>query len=173
MTDTDSPNDMTKATLHQSAARLGQLFLRRGLMLTVAESCTGGAVGAAITSISGSSAWFDCGFVTYSNLSKQLLLGVRAKTLEQFGAVSEQTAREMAQGALARSRAQVSVAVTGIAGPEGGTERTPVGTVWLAWAGHGKPTQARVEHFSGDREGVRSQAVQAALQGLIDAVEQE
>lgn len=137
-------------------------------MLATAESCTGGWLGKKITDVDGASHWFERGFITYSNQAKQELLGVSHETLERFGAVSEQTAREMAEGALSNSPAQVSVAITGIAGPEGGNDEKPVGTVWLAWSPQGSPTRCELMQFSGDREAIRHQAVVAALQGLLD-----
>ena len=132
-----------------------------------AESCTGGWLAKSCTDISGSSAWFDRGFVTYSNQSKQDLLNVSLSTIEQHGAVSEQTVREMAQGALLQSDANISVAITGIAGPDGGTPEKPVGTIWLAWAIKNGATKSKHIHLSGDREHIRYQAVIAALQGII------
>jgi len=143
----------------------GQL-LRRGWWLACAESCTGGGIAAALTDVAGSSAWFDRGFVTYSNQSKVEMLGVNGATLEQYGAVSEQTVIEMAQGAIDFSAAQLSVAVSGIAGPGGGSETRPVGTVWLAWATP-DGVDARRELFAGDRLAVRAATVDAALSGLL------
>lgn len=139
---------------------------RHGLMLATAESCTGGWVAQALTSVSGSSRWFERGFVTYSNRSKQEMLGVSAGTLARYGAVSEQTVREMAEGALQHSHAQVSVAISGIAGPGGGVLDKPVGTVCLAWAAVATATRSQTLHLSGDRQQVRYQAVAAALQGV-------
>ena len=124
-----------------------------------------------VTSVSGSSDWFDRGFVSYSNQSKLEMLGIRSETLDRHGAVSEEVAKEMATGALTNSRAQVSVAISGIAGPAGGTPNKPIGTVWLAWAMEGKEPRSRSTHFAGDREMVRQQAVMAALQGIIDTVD--
>ena len=138
-------------------------------MLACAESCTGGWVAKVCTDRAGSSHWFDRGFVTYTNESKQELLGVEVKTLEQNGAVSEQTVAEMAQGALARSNAQVSLSISGIAGPGGGTLEKPVGTVYFGWAVAGKTVTERV-HFEGDREAVRSQAVSHALKGVLNVI---
>ncbi len=150
--------------LFELAKEVGEGLLKRGLMLATAESCTGGWIAQAITSVPGSSQWFERGFVTYSNLSKTEMLGVAKTTLERFGAVSEETVREMARGALERSRAQVSVAVSGIAGPTGGTPDKPVGTVWIAWAF--EDIAARRFHFPGDRQAVRRQAVEEALRGI-------
>jgi len=156
---------------HRLAARVGKHLKERGLLLATAESCTGGWVAEVITSIPGSSAWFDRGFVTYSDAAKQEMLGVKRATLDNWGAVSEEAVREMAEGALAHSHARVSVAISGIAGPNGGSPRKPVGTVWLAWAVDGGQTRCRTTHYAGDRDMVRQQAVMAALQGIIDAVQ--
>jgi nicotinamide-nucleotide amidase len=152
--------------LDMLARRLGERLLAAGRMAATAESCTGGWIAKALTDIAGSSAWFDCGFVTYTNEAKQDLLGVRADTLATLGAVSEATVREMVAGALARSRADLAVAVSGIAGPSGGTLEKPVGTVWLAFGARGGPVRAERCRFDGDREAVRRQAVARALQGL-------
>jgi nicotinamide-nucleotide amidase len=141
-------------------------LLRRGWWLTCAESCTGGGIATALTDVAGSSAWFDRGFVTYSNQAKVEMLGVNAATLERYGAVSEETVIEMAQGAIDFSAAQLSVAVSGIAGPGGGSETRPVGTVWLAWATP-DGVDARREHFAGDRLAVRAATIDAALAGLL------
>jgi nicotinamide-nucleotide amidase len=149
------------------AARLGGAALARGAMIATAESCTGGLVAGAITAIAGSSAWFERGFVTYSNLAKEQQLGVAPSTLERFGAVSEETALEMAQGALRGAPAQWAVAVTGIAGPEGGSPDKPVGTVWFAWAGPDH-LQTLKRQFDGDRTAVREASVRVALEGLVD-----
>ncbi|HSD59435.1 MAG TPA: CinA family protein, partial [Burkholderiales bacterium] len=139
-----------------------------GLDLATAESCTGGWIGQAVTAGSGSSEWYDRGFVAYSNEAKRELLGVTEETLARAGAVSEAAAREMARGALGKSRAQLAVAVTGIAGPTGGTPAKPVGTVCIAWAREGIEPFAVTRHFHGDREAVRRQTVAAALGGLLD-----
>jgi nicotinamide-nucleotide amidase len=155
-------------TLTRLAAQVGAHLKARGLMLATAESCTGGWVAQAVTSISGSSEWFERGFVTYSDRAKRELLGVRAETLERFGAVSEETAREMALGALAASQAQVAVAITGVAGPTGGTPAKPVGMVCFAWAWKDGGVEAVTKHFIGDREEVRRQSVICALQGVLE-----
>jgi len=139
----------------------------RNWQLVTAESCTGGWIAKIITDRAGSSDWFDRGFVTYSNASKQDMLGVLSETLESHGAVSRETVLEMAGGALANSTAQLSVAVSGIAGPGGGTIDKPVGTVWLAW-GAPEGLEAVCEHFSGDREQIRIKAVERALRGLLE-----
>jgi nicotinamide-nucleotide amidase len=157
---------MTAATL-ALAAELGRALAARGWCAAVAESCTGGLIAGAITDIAGSSAWFDRGFVTYTNEAKAEMLGVAAATIEAQGAVSEATAREMAAGALARSRADVVVAVTGIAGPAGGTAAKPVGMVCLAWARRGGAVDAETRHFPGDRAAVRRATVAVALEGLL------
>lgn len=149
------------------AERLGQALISRGEWLTAAESCTGGWLAQSVTAIAGSSGWFERGFVTYSNLAKVEMLGVPETTLERHGAVSEATARAMAQGALTHSRADWSVAITGIAGPSGGTPEKPVGTVCFAWAGKVGGCTAQTCHFPGDRAAVREQSVRHALAGLL------
>ena len=159
---------MARETLSSLAARVGARLKRRRLKLATAESCTGGWVAQTVTSVSGSSAWFERGFVTYSNEAKKELLGVRSAILSRHGAVSEETARAMAAGALARSRAQLAVAVTGVAGPSGGTRRKPVGMVCLAWSGKGIAPVSLTRLFRGGRESVRRQSVIAALQGLLE-----
>lgn len=145
---------------------LARALKSRGWMACTAESCTGGAIAAAMTDLAGSSAWFDRGFVTYSNEAKQDMLGVHEGTLARYGAVSRETVHEMAAGALARSRADLSVAVSGIAGPDGGTPEKPVGTVWIAWAGP-DGVEAVCESFAGDRAAVREATVTRALEGLL------
>jgi len=150
-----------------AARQLGERLLARGWWLATAESCTGGGIAAAVTDVGGSSAWFDRGFVTYSNAAKQDLLGVSAATLEDHGAVSEATARAMATGALARSAASITVAVTGVAGPSGGSPAKPVGTVWFAWALADGSVHARLHRFDGDRAAVRHATVARALADLI------
>ena len=141
-------------------------------MVTTAESCTAGWVAKVITDIAGSSSWFDRGFVTYSNAAKQEMLAVRVETLAHFGAVSKETVVEMARGALQYSRAGISVAISGVAGPGGDTPEKPVGTVWFAWAlGAGGEWTAK-EWFPGSRVAVRRQAVVRALQGLLNVLKQ-
>jgi nicotinamide-nucleotide amidase len=135
-------------------------------MLVTAESCTGGWIAKAVTDVAGSSAWFDCGLAAYSYEAKQALLGVQPQTLEFHGAVSRETVVEMVSGALVHSGATIAVAVTGIAGPGGGTEDKPVGTVWIAWKRRGGYPRAELFHFEGDRDAVRRQTVAAALRGL-------
>ena len=152
----------------QSLCRLvANLMLKNKISLTTAESCTGGLIAAACTDLPGSSQWFERGFVTYSNAAKTELLGVDAALIERDGAVSESVAMAMVQGAIKHRRAEVAVAVTGIAGPDGGSAKKPVGTVWIAWSVLGKTTATR-HHFAGDRAAVREQTVLSALQGLID-----
>ena len=153
-------------TLHALAADVGQQLQARNQMLATAESCTGGWIAKVITDIPGCSAWFDCGMAAYSYEAKQALLGVRPRTLEEHGAVSRETAIEMVSGALVHSGATVAVAVTGIAGPGGGTEDKPVGTVWIAWKRRGGYPQAHAFAFDGDRDAVRRKTVAEALQGL-------
>ena len=155
---------------HRLSARVGDALQQRRLTLATAESCTGGWVSQVLTSIPGCSQWFERGYITYSNRSKEEMLGVPGALIEREGAVSEAVVRAMAEGVLERSPARVSVAISGIAGPEGGTPSKPVGTIWLAWATAGQPTRARSSHFAGDREMVRQQAVMAALQGVLDLV---
>ena len=162
---------MAADTLTTLATLAGAKLKAQGLMLATAESCTGGWVAQCITAIAGSSDWFERGFVTYSDAAKQEMLGVSAATLAAHGAVSEPTAREMAAGALGRSRAQVAVAITGIAGPGGGTPQKPVGTVCFAWARNDGELQAATRQFDGDRESVRRQSVIAALQGVLELLQ--
>jgi nicotinamide-nucleotide amidase len=157
-------------TLTTLAALAGNRLKARGLKLVTAESCTGGWVAEAVTAIPGSSDWFERGFVTYSNEAKQEMLGVRAETLDRTGAVSEETALEMVRGALAASRAQVAVSITGVAGPTGGTAVKPVGMVCFAWAVAGGGADATTKHFPGDREQVRRQSVIFALQGVLERI---
>lgn len=153
--------------LDRLAATTGQLLLAGRHMLVTAESCTGGWIAKCMTDVPGSSAWFDCGMAAYSYEAKQALLGVRPQTLEQFGAVSRETVVEMVSGALVHSGATVAVAVTGIAGPGGGSDDKPVGTVWIGWKKRGGYARAEVFHFEGDRDAVRRQTVAAALEGLV------
>ena len=162
-------SDCADEPLRALSEAVGEALGRRGLRLICAESCTGGQVAAVVTETAGSSAWFDRGFVTYSNESKQEMLGVPAGVIGQQGAVSEETVRAMASGALARSRAQVSLAVSGIAGPGGATPGKPVGTVCFAWALSLEPLllSSETRCFSGSREDVRRQAVRHALAGLL------
>jgi nicotinamide-nucleotide amidase len=158
---------MTADTLTSLAALVGARLRAEGMLLATAESCTGGWVAQAVTAIAGSSGWFERGFVTYSNAAKMEMLHVKANTLHSHGAVSEQTAGEMAAGALAGSHAHVAVAITGIAGPDGGSADKPVGTVCFGWARTNRKVQAETRHFEGDRESVRRQSAIAALQGVL------
>jgi nicotinamide-nucleotide amidase len=156
--------------MDELAKRVGERLKARRATVVTAESCTGGWVAQAITSVDGSSTWFDRGFVTYSNDAKRELLGVGAETLAGHGAVSEETAREMARGALERSGATLAVSVTGIAGPGGGTPQKPVGTVCFAWA-RGADVTSETRRFSGDRESVRRQSVIRALEGVLEKLQ--
>jgi nicotinamide-nucleotide amidase len=150
------------------ARRLAQRLLARRAWLAVAESCTGGLIAKCLTDIPGSSGWFERGLVTYSNRAKQELLGVGPEIIQQHGAVSRQTAEAMARGLLVMTPADWGIAVTGIAGPDGGTPDKPVGLVWIAWAGHEAGIEAREFHFRGNRMGIRRAAARAALQGLVE-----
>lgn len=159
---------MPEDVLPLLAARVGEALLRQQLRLATAESCTGGWISKLVTDIPGSSDWFDRGFVTYSNAAKSDMLGVEPTLIDRHGAVSESVASAMAEGALARSDADFTIAVTGVAGPSGGTAEKPVGLVWLAWArrtGGGTVTERHI--FSGDRAVVRGKTVQSALEGLL------
>lgn len=158
---------MTDIELEARAQRVGKALVARGWRLATAESCTGGWIAQAVTTIGGSSAWFDRGFVTYSNEAKMDMLGVSARTLGSHGAVSEATVVEMAAGALARSLADVAVAVSGVAGPSGGTAAKPVGMVCLAWAARTGVSRVLTVQLDGDREAVRRHAVIHALEGVI------
>ena len=165
----------TATDLQDLARRVGERLREHGLYLTAAESCTGGWICQEITSVAGSSAWFERGFVTYSNTAKQQLLGVKIATLEAHGAVSREVVLEMARGALANSQAQVAVAVTGVAGPDGGSEAKPVGTVWIAWArrdarGLEVSAEARCFSYPGSRRNVRRCTVVDALAGVLSRV---
>lgn len=153
------------------ARKVGQELASRGMSMATAESCTGGWIAQEVTAVSGSSAWFECGFVTYSNKAKHIMLGVDVAVIDTYGAVSEEVVIQMAEGALQKSEAGIAVAVSGVAGPAGGSAEKPVGTVWLAWAMHGKPTVTLLNRFDGDREEVRHQSVQKALEGVLDCIE--
>jgi nicotinamide-nucleotide amidase len=164
---------MDTTAMHVTVEALASLLLARGQSLATAESCTGGLIAASCTELAGSSAWFERGFVTYSNEAKTELLGVPAQLIADHGAVSEEVARAMAAGALARSRADIAVAVTGIAGPTGGSPAKPVGTVWLAWAERGRDeahdtvaVHAEKAWFPGGRQAVRGATVAHALAGV-------
>jgi nicotinamide-nucleotide amidase len=170
---------MSDKNLQILAARLGEALCARGIFFAAAESCTGGWLSKVVTDIPGSSSWFDCGFVVYNRAAKQQMLGVPAAVIDANGEVSEATVEAMAEGAIAQSRAAVTVAISGIAGPSGGSEEKPVGTVYFAWciadrvAGvmRNNKTLSCREVFSGDRESVRRQAVARALQGVLDLLE--
>jgi nicotinamide-nucleotide amidase len=155
---------------HILCARMADLLVKRKWLLASAESCTGGLIASTCTDLAGSSAWFDRGFVTYSNASKTDMLGVDGALIERLGAVSEEVARAMAQGALQRSCAQIAVAVTGIAGPSGGSAAKPVGTVWFGWATMAGTT-TQMMRFDGERAQVRAACVRHALHGLIQHIE--
>lgn len=154
---------MDDSDLLKLAAELGAALKQKGWKLALAESCTGGMAAACVTAIPGSSAWFERGFVTYSNESKIELLGVSPQTLEKYGAVSEETAQEMALGALKHSHADIAAAITGIAGPDGGSAEKPVGMVCFAWAYKSGKVVCDTQHFAGDRQTIRGLSVQHAL----------
>lgn len=156
----------TDSELDALARTTGERLLAARQMLVTAESCTGGWIAKAVTDVPGSSAWFDCGMAVYSYEAKQAMLGVNPRTLEVHGAVSRECVVEMVSGALVHSGASIAVAVTGIAGPGGGTDDKPVGTVWVAWKRRGGYPCAEIFRFEGDRDAVRRQTVAAALQGL-------
>ena len=157
--------------LHDLAAAFGERLMDSRMKLASAESCTGGWLAKVVTEVPGSSAWFDCAFVAYSYDAKESMLGVQRVTLEAHGAVSEQTVIEMVRGALSRSRADIAVAITGIAGPGGGNKDKPVGTVWMAWAKGHHPPVAVLHHFTGDRDAVRRATVGTAILGLQDLLD--
>ena len=152
--------------LLELSERLGALLKSKEIKIATAESCTGGWIAKIITDVSGSSAWFDRGFVTYSNAAKMQMLEVKPETLEQYGAVSAQTATEMVNGALAHSDADCAIAVTGIAGPEGGTAEKPVGTVFIAWAYKKQDVKVVQQKLMGNRHQIRRQTVKIALEGM-------
>ncbi len=162
---------MSEQTVSLLVETIGNALLACDRMVVVAESCTGGGIARAMTDRAGSSRWFERGFITYSNSSKMEMLGVTALTLENLGAVSEFTAIEMARGALLNSHAHISVAVTGIAGPDGGTEQKPVGMVCFAWADEHNLSSTTLQ-FEGDRVAIREQSVLMAIQGLINFIDQ-
>jgi nicotinamide-nucleotide amidase len=153
--------------LFDLAAALGRALQAKGRMLVTAESCTGGWIAECVTMVPGSSAWFERGFVTYTNVAKQEMLEVRQPTLDAYGAVSEPTVREMVLGALAHSRGDCAVAVSGVAGPAGGSPEKPVGTVCIGWGTRGSEPLVRTVHLAGDRYAVRRQSVIAALEGVL------
>lgn len=153
--------------VEQLILRLSQALIARYWKIVTAESCTGGGLAYALTQLAGSSTWFERGLVTYSNEAKEELLGVKPKTLLEFGAVSGQTACEMAEGALRYSHANVSIAITGIAGPDGGTKEKPVGTVWIALAGNNLETQSFLLNLSGTRTSIREQTISIAIEKML------
>ncbi|MBB1634220.1 MULTISPECIES: CinA family protein [Cupriavidus] len=158
--------------LDQLAVQVGISLNEKSLLLATAESCTGGLVAAAITDVSGSSGWFERGFVTYSNEAKSTMLGVPAKLIRDHGAVSEEVARAMAEGALLNSRAQVALSITGVAGPTGGTPEKPVGMVCFGWSNR-ITTNVETQRFRGDRQQIRRQAAEYAIRGLLELVRNE
>jgi len=158
--------------MEKLAKEVGQLLKKRGQMLVTAESCTGGWAAQVVTSIAGSSDWFERGFVTYSNAAKRELLKVSTSTLKKHGAVSEETARAMARGALRRSRGTIAVSITGVAGPAGGSREKPVGTVCFAWA-KGRALRSETRHFKGNRAAVRLQSVVHGLDGVMALLEEK
>jgi nicotinamide-nucleotide amidase len=170
VTDLQSLTEAKMTDLEKISHAIGMELKTHDWTLVTAESCTGGGIGYWVTSVPGSSSWFEGGFITYSHSAKIKLLNVSANTLETFGSVSEQTAREMAEGALYHSTATMSIAVTGIAGPDGGTPAKPVGTVWFALAARNKPTDAFMQVFSGTRQAVREKTIIAALTKGLDFI---
>ena len=161
---------MNQKKLERISSELGELLKLKDYTFTCAESCTGGWVGQALTSIPGSSEWFGSSFVTYSYEAKTQILGVSSQDLDSFGAVSEEIVEQMVSGALDKSGADVGVAISGIAGPDGGTDTKPVGTVCFAWKINGQEVIASAEHFSGDRNEVRYSSVERALVGTIELI---
>ena len=161
---------MSSDPLETLAFRVGERLRERGALLVTAESCTGGWVAQAVTAIAGSSEWFERGFVVYSNAAKEQMLGVSRETLQRHGAVSEQTAQELARGALERSPGTVSLSITGVAGPGGGSAEKPVGLVWFAWATKNE-VRSESRRFAGDRESVRRQSVVRALEGVLEVLD--
>lgn len=164
-------SEIEQSQLESQAQRLGERLIEQAWSLVTAESCTGGWIAQSATAISGSSAWFDRGFVTYSNRSKMEVLGVAESSLVQYGAVSAEVAREMAYGALAAARVEIAVAVTGIAGPDSGTADKPVGTVCFGWCTKDSDPVSRVVVFDGDRRSIRAQTVAVAFDGLFELLE--
>ncbi len=161
---------MNQKKLERISSELGELLTLKDYSFTCAESCTGGWVGHALTSIPGSSEWFGSSFVTYSYEAKTQILGVSSQDLDSFGAVSEEIVEQMVSGALHKSGADVGVAISGIAGPDGGTDTKPVGTVCFAWKINGQEIITSAEHFSGDRNEVRYSSVERALMGTIELI---
>ena len=161
------------AHLHRLATTVGQLLVEKSQRIVTVESCTGGWLGKTLTEIVGSSGWYECGFVTYSNASKIQLVGVNEELIQEFGAVSEPVAKAMARGALEYTKTDIAIAITGVAGPDGGTMDKPVGTVWLAWVAENNYCKAECRIFDGDRASVREQSVSTALTGLILLLERD
>jgi len=159
---------MTEPNWHSLAAEMGAVLRAGRHVLTTVESCTGGGVAAAVTAVAGSSEWFDRGFVTYSNDAKCEMVGVSTDTILRFGAVSEQTALAMATGGLRHSNATISIALTGIAGPAGGSHDKPVGTVCFAWVLRAGPSRCQTCYFHGDRTAIRGESIRHALAGVRD-----
>lgn len=161
-----------KTTEHTTelCQKLAELLISRQQMMATAESCTGGGIATALTDLAGSSAWFDAGFVTYSNQAKQRMLAVPESVLIEHGAVSQPVVETMVRGAIANSQAQFAVAVSGVAGPGGGSVDKPIGTVWIAW-GDATTQQSQRFQFSGDRQQVRAQTILAALTALIEFIQ--
>ncbi|HVT63278.1 MAG TPA: CinA family protein [Legionellaceae bacterium] len=159
---------MAKHSNHLLITTLGDLLRAKDQFCTIAESCTGGLIAATITNYSGCSKWFDSAFITYSNEAKCKILGISPQLIQTHGAVSQETAMAMAQAALSNTQAAISVAVTGIAGPTGGTTQKPVGTIWFAWASHHHPTHSVLQTLSGSTTHIRQRCVVLALEGLIE-----
>ena len=155
-------------TIDQLVEQLSELLIKRDWMMATVESCTGGMISESITRVPGSSVWFERGFITYSNDAKQELVGVSSESLRDHGAVSSAVAREMAAGGIQSSRADLAVSVTGVAGPDGGSEEKPVGTVWIAWADRNGKVIDQGYLFSGDRQQVRLASAQSAFAGAIE-----
>ncbi|MFP1760788.1 nicotinamide-nucleotide amidase [Lonsdalea quercina] len=160
---------MTEHAIFQLSEQVGERLKSRGAHVTCAESCTGGGLAKVITDVSGSSAWFDYGFVTYSNRAKEVLVGVKSETLAEYGAVSGEVVEEMASGALDKADADYAISISGVAGPDGGTPEKPAGTVWFGFAARQDKGFVRRMQFDGDRNSVRQQAVQFALETLLNA----
>jgi nicotinamide-nucleotide amidase len=156
--------------VHYDAKKLGDKLKQHQLQLVTAESCTGGQLAQTITSVPGASTWFERGFITYSSLSKQQILGIDETLLNRYGRVSEEVVLAMATGALNKSPAPISIAITGIAGPDGGTEKIPVGTIWTAWVSKNAFSKTQCQHYTGDRLIIRYAAVEFALQTLLNLI---
>jgi nicotinamide-nucleotide amidase len=155
-------------SVHEKICLLAKKLTDAGFVMATAESCTGGGIAQALTDISGSSQWFDSGIVTYSNEAKQRLLGVPSELINKWGAVSEVVAKSMAEGAVRQDGVDLAVAVTGIAGPTGGTKEKPVGTVWIAWKLQNSQAETHCYRFDGDRSEVRQATMNAAITGLLE-----